>query len=86
MPMVMGFLIFTYINFLIISIEIKILSFFAIILPISIIQVWIGNNILFKKKSRVDSLVKKMMNCDLRKKHGRDYCINCPEGYNCAKI
>ncbi len=48
-------------------------------MPILIIQKFI-EGILFGRK---DNLAAKIMKCSLRKQHGLDYCVKCPDSYTC---
>lgn len=34
--------------------------------------------------SPAESLARKMMSCKFRIEHGLDYCVKCPDGYDCA--
>jgi len=81
MPFCIGFFLFYYLNKMDRPFIEKIIIFLVIAIPIATIRFWIGNK-LFKEKK---TLAEKMMYCGLRSKHGRNYCVECPDGYECAK-
>ena len=48
-------------------------------MPVLIVLRFI-EGILFRRK---DTLASKIMKCSLRKQHGLDYCVKCPDSYTC---
>lgn len=81
MPFFIGFFLFYYLNRMDRPLIEKIIIFLTIVIPIATIRLWIGKK-LFKEKV---TLAEKMMYCDLRRKYGKNYCVECPDGYECAK-
>ncbi len=59
----------------------KVFIFFAIVIPTAAIRLWVGKK-LFKEK---ETLAEKIMYCSLRRKYGKNYCAECPDGYECAQ-
>lgn len=80
MPMVIGFIMFFYLDKMEGTLTYKSLIFLAIAIPLATIRVFLGVW-LFKEKQ---TLTDKIMTCDLRRKHGNSYCAVCPDGYKCA--
>lgn len=80
MPVVIGFILYFYIDKMKIPIIEKIIIFLVIIIPIIIIRLWLGEKI-FKERP---TLVEKIMSCSLRRKYGKNYCVECPDSYECA--
>lgn len=54
--------------------------FFVMSIPVLVIHHQIVNIILADKTS----LEYKISHCELRKKNGLDYCVECKDGYTCA--
>lgn len=80
MPMAIGFIMFFYLDKMDMSLLNKALIFLVIAIPLGTIRVYVGVW-LFKEKP---TLADKIMHCNLRRKHGNNYCAECPDGYNCA--
>jgi hypothetical protein len=80
MPMVIGFVLYFYLDKIETSLLNKALIFLAIALPLATIRVFVGVR-LFKEKA---TLADKIISCELRRKNGNDYCAECPDGYTCA--
>jgi len=81
-PFIIGAVGIYYLNKMDKPAEIKIgllLLLFILYIPVQMILSKIGNKI-FKE----NTLVYKMMNCELRMKHGYSYCAKCPDSYACA--
>lgn len=81
MPFLIGVILFYYLNKMDRPYIEKVLIFLALAIPIISIRMFIGRWI-FKEK---ETLAEKMMYCGLRRKYGRNYCAECPDGYECAK-
>lgn len=71
---------FYYIDKMNASLLYKAFIFLLIVIPVATIRVFLGVK-LFKEKQ---TLADKIMSCYLRKKYGKEYCVVCPDGYNCA--
>lgn len=56
------------------------MAFLGVAIPFMIIHIWIGHKIFPEKMTLAD----KIMKCGLRMQYGRDYCVKCPDSYNCA--
>ena len=64
----------------------KMIIFAIYIIPISIIYMWLGGYIFsryFPQDTYAYRLMTKMMQCKIRKEHGDDYCVKCPDGTVC---
>lgn len=81
MPFCIGFFIFYYLYGMDIPFIEKVIIFLVIAIPISTIRFWIGKKI-FEDET---TLAEKIMYCGLRRKYGKNYCAECPDGYECAK-
>lgn len=80
MPMAIGFIMFSYLDKMEISLLNKVLIFLVIAIPLATIRVYVGAK-LFKEKP---TLTDNIMSCKLRRKYGNDYCAKCRDSYECA--
>lgn len=78
--MAIGFVMFYYLDKMEASLLYKVFIFLAIVIPVTMIRIFVGEK-LFEDKQ---TLTEKIMSCNLRKKHGYSYCVECPDGYKCA--
>lgn len=81
MPFFIGFFLFFYLSRMNISFIEKFIIFLIIAIPLSTFRFWLGNK-LFEDEL---TLAEKIMYCGLRRKYGKNFCVKCPDGYECAK-
>ncbi len=81
LPMIIGAVIFYYVDKMEESIIYKISIWAAIAVPTIMIKNWIYMKIVKGQQT----LAEKIMSCDARRKYGDSYCVKCPDGYSCGE-
>lgn len=64
----------------------KMIIFAMYIIPILLVHMLLGGYIFsrfFPQDTYAQGLMTKMMHCKIRKEHGDDYCVKCPDGTVC---